>query len=533
MLGLKSIFWQKLRRWSAYKAFHDTEKSEIQRARRVKRAEQRKLRIEAWKAEAKSEATRLWLNPWRMSCCIVAAWVFSTIIGASTSPIPAVYTMLFAPTTIASVGAYIHARRWSLPRFNIVAVGLREIAVRRGHLDLHAMDIDTLEHVHGLGWLRDRITSLDASNNHIASFPGWSFARLRRLDISRNVLTSTSSIAFQPAIEYVSAHHNQIARFEGMVGLPSLEHLDLCHNRVSHIGRNDLPAVELLNLGHNSLSTLAGIDCCPNVRDLFLECNTLELSLGKKSHATIASLAGCTGLQTLRLLLDDAESDAETNKVSKRLLQRFGGITTPGFVPDALWYVKFAADIDFSPRIEEPVDVFHKAAGIRRSFLTKRPYRFTTTPKKLDREMRNTKVEPPKPELPVPEATAGSGSDEANIQAVQSAKNDIRGWIRFKRPTKNQRSPKKHQESAKPSRQQAHVKVKRPQRSLVNADTLADFLNKCSYNHKNEFTYEAVAQVIGARSENDKKKLRDLLNRFVKKSLLSRNGNIYHIILSK
>lgn len=477
---------------------------------------------------------RFWLDLRRMCYAIVAAWFLVTIAIGLTSPIPATSIAIFVPATCSTIGVYIHARHRSLPRFNIVAVGFKEVAVRHGHLDLHAMDIDDLEHVHGLLQLRDKITSLDASANHVTAFPRWSFARLRKLDISSNAIVGTLSIARQPTLERVDAHHNQITRVDGMVAVPRLAHLDVSHNLIASIGSNDLPALRYLDLGHNRLQSLEGIGRFTGLLDLHVNCNEITLSLDKRHHAAIASLAGCTKLRLLRLLADDAESETEGNQVSKNLLQRLGGIMTAGFVPDPQYYVRFAADIGFSPRIEEPVEVFHKAAGIHKASITPRRSRRASTTSGNSRETRVTKDAPPPRQVLVEQDHRDDDDDKSVIHVVQSAKATYKAWTSAKRPAKVRSLPQRDTTPKKAGKQQTtRIKRKQPQQSLVNADAVATFIYTCLADRKYSFTFSAIIHAIGARSEHDKHKLRDELNRLVRKERLSRSGSIYHILIAK
>ncbi|NMC05902.1 MAG: hypothetical protein GYA24_11855, partial [Candidatus Lokiarchaeota archaeon] len=267
--------------------------------------------------------------------------------------------------------------------------------------------------------------------------------------------------------------------------------------------------------------SLDGIDGFSNLHELYLDRNHLSFSLDKREHETMKGLANCEKLAMLRLLAHDDDNEPDDNLVSKNLLRRLGGILSTGFVPDAQYYVKFAASIAFSPRIEEPVRVIHKAAGMRRHVMA-------------TREMPR-----PRPSIPArveePRAVLASADREVLDEDAPDPKAIYKAWTGARKVVKNYSRPVKIKlptaNTAKGAKSSS--KQKPPSSSLVNADSISSYILKCVEHRRNHFTFDSIAAEIGARSKNDKKKLRDLLNLLVKKGQLERGGAYYYIAVGR
>ncbi|NMC04936.1 MAG: hypothetical protein GYA24_06980, partial [Candidatus Lokiarchaeota archaeon] len=170
-MGLQSIIKQKFRQWAKSATFHESERREKEQREKARRDEQRRRAIESFKKNLVHRASIPWLDVRKMCYLIFASWFIGTVIFLFSTPFPAMSVAIFVPAPCISTGLYLLARKRSLSAFNIVTIEGMEVMIHRGHLNLRGLGLPSLELVHGLKRVRNKITSLDASCNRLTSFP--------------------------------------------------------------------------------------------------------------------------------------------------------------------------------------------------------------------------------------------------------------------------------------------------------------------------------------------------------------------------
>jgi Leucine-rich repeat (LRR) protein len=137
------------------------------------------------------------------------------------------------------------------------------------------------------------IHSLDLSRNGLRFLPirGVTFPTLRRIDLSRNALTSFYGIAkAAPAIEELCLRDNSLSDFSLLDQMPALRRLDLRANRLVSQERTlcnlkGAPSLEHLTLDHNLIDALDELPPLPSLRILSLRGNAIEALPGSLARA--------------------------------------------------------------------------------------------------------------------------------------------------------------------------------------------------------------------------------------------------------
>nr|MDO8113882.1 leucine-rich repeat domain-containing protein [Candidatus Sigynarchaeota archaeon] len=189
-------------------------------------------------------------------------------IGGKEEPAPQVYHLVdfdgvsIVPTFLPC----FNGEPWILRRGNTI-VGLGLCNLRLKSIPAPVLSLDHLQ-------------LLDLSNNgikHVDALGQWH--DLKRLDLSRNLLTTFTPEGASPALQHLDLHCNTIKNADVTPFAGSLEILDLSRNQIVKIpqvkGMETCTKLETLNMAWNHLDSLQGLPALPTLATFFVNGNGL------------------------------------------------------------------------------------------------------------------------------------------------------------------------------------------------------------------------------------------------------------------
>ncbi len=133
------------------------------------------------------------------------------------------------------------------------------------------------------------------------------FANLKKLDLDNCKLDSFDGLPSLPNLEWLLARSNGLTSLCLPV-LPSLQYLLIAENNLPNldeIGKETVPNLLSITVARNSLTSIQGLEYCPNLRSVTLDFNTSLTSLtplDQLSSIERVSVVGISSLQNLSSL---------------------------------------------------------------------------------------------------------------------------------------------------------------------------------------------------------------------------------------
>jgi Leucine-rich repeat (LRR) protein len=101
------------------------------------------------------------------------------------------------------------------------------------------------------------LREVDLSNNKIMALPNIQCPKLRKLNLTGNVIEDCYEFKGHPTLETLILNKNKLKNCKGLGNCPRLMELDLSENVITEINDlKDLPALKNLNLKKNEIETL-------------------------------------------------------------------------------------------------------------------------------------------------------------------------------------------------------------------------------------------------------------------------------------
>lgn len=103
------------------------------------------------------------------------------------------------------------------------------------------------------------------------------FTKLKYLDLANNKFTDLTNFAL-PSLEYLDISHNKLEKVnENWKGHPKLRYLNAADNKFkSLVPFKDCPKLEELYLQNNAIASITGLDGVPSLKKLNLRHNKIE-----------------------------------------------------------------------------------------------------------------------------------------------------------------------------------------------------------------------------------------------------------------
>jgi len=147
-------------------------------------------------------------------------------------------------------------------------VHLRQINMSKNQIK----DVSTLKNI-------PNVLSLNLTTNQVKTIDVWeegSMSNLLYLHLSENLLTAMPALAF-PALKKVNLSKNEITTCEAFTGHADIEELDLSNNSLESLaGVGNMPKLLKLTIAKNKIASLEGMAGLPEVKSLDLSGNLLE-----------------------------------------------------------------------------------------------------------------------------------------------------------------------------------------------------------------------------------------------------------------
>jgi len=169
------------------------------------------------------------------------------------------------------------------------------------------------------------VLQLNLSNNKVESVQAWKegvLKHLLRLDLSVNVLSTLEPLPF-PALRKINLSRNKISSCEAFEGHTNITDLDLSYNALQSCeGIRNMPKLQKLILSWNRLSSVQGFSALPALQNLDLtgnELKDLSADWNETSNLGTIDLSG-NQLQTPEVLWElHTLQYLETLKISREL----------------------------------------------------------------------------------------------------------------------------------------------------------------------------------------------------------------------